>query len=374
MRWKAFFPVLIGFCLAVFFAAEGLGAEDVQGMLTEREQGMLTEREQGMRTEHSGASAKEKPLLLTERVQQMRAERVHQQVAAEETESAEGTGSTEAEEISRPYRLNANFKVVADTLWLYHLPLTDSLAVVQGDQLVVAEFAVHPDDSIYSLWVKVARDQETIGWLPEQRLLQGIVPVDPISQGILWFSSSHTVPFLVISAGFALWFAVRAVRRKQIRLIGLNDIDSIFPLSLSWLMAVAATLYNSILHFSPSVWEAYYYNPSLNPFQLPFIIGLFIFCIWLIILMGIAMLDDLFHQTSVEVALFYLTGVAACCIFLYIFLTCLPVYGAYLCLTAYSVWVFKQLKGASGYPYACGACGAKMRRKGICPHCGAMNE
>ena len=146
MRWKAFFPVLIGFCLAVVFAAEGLGAEDVQGM--------LTEREQGMRTEHSGASAKEKPLLLTERVQQMRAERVHQQVAAEETESAEGTGSTEAEEISRPYRLNANFKVVADTLWLYHLPLTDSLAVVQGDQLVVAEFAVHPDDSIYSLWVK----------------------------------------------------------------------------------------------------------------------------------------------------------------------------------------------------------------------------
>ena len=390
MRWKAFFPVLIGFCLAVVFAAEGFGAEDVQGMRTEREQGMLTEREQGMlteheqgmlteheqgmRTEHSGASAKEKPLLLTERVQQMRAERVHQQVAAEETESAEGTGSTEAEEISRPYRLNANFKVVADTLWLYHLPLTDSLAVVQGDQLVVAEFAVHPDDSIYSLWVKVARDQETIGWLPEQRLLQGIVPVDPISQGILWFSSSHTVPFLVISAGFALWFAVRAVRRKQIRLIGLNDIDSIFPLSLSWLMAVAATLYNSILHFSPSVWEAYYYNPSLNPFQLPFIIGLFIFCIWLIILMGIAMLDDLFHQTSVEVALFYLTGVAACCIFLYIFLTCLPVYGAYFCLTAYSVWVFKQLKGASGYPYACGACGAKMRRKGICPHCGAMNE
>lgn len=335
MRWKAFFPVLIGFCLAVVFAAEGLGAEDVQGMRTER---------------------------------------VLQQAAAEETESAEGTGSTEAEEISRPYRLNANFKVVADTLWLYHLPLTDSLAVVQGDQLVVAEFAVHPDDSIYSLWVKVARDQETIGWLPEQRLLQGIVPVDPISQGILWFSSSHTVPFLVISAGFALWFAVRAVRRKQIRLIGLNDIDSIFPLSLSWLMAVAATLYNSILHFSPSVWEAYYYNPSLNPFQLPFIIGLFIFCIWLIILMGIAMLDDLFHQTSVEVALFYLTGVAACCIFLYIFLTCLPVYGAYLCLTAYSVWVFKQLKGASGYPYACGACGAKMRRKGICPHCGAMNE
>ena len=139
MRWKAFFPVLIGFCLAVVFAAEGFGAEDVQGMLTE----------------HSGASAKEKPLLLTERVQQMRAERVLQQAAAEETESAEGTGSTEAEEISRPYRLNANFKVVADTLWLYHLPLADSLAVVQGNQLVVAEFAVHPDDSIYSLWVKV---------------------------------------------------------------------------------------------------------------------------------------------------------------------------------------------------------------------------
>lgn len=347
----AFFPAVIGFCLAVAFAAEGLGAEDVQMQPAERVLQMRVERVQGML-----------------------AERVLPQPAAEETEAAEGSGSTEAEEISRPYRLNANFKVVADTLWLYRLPLTDSLAVSRGDQLVVAEFAVHPDDAESPIWVKVARDQETIGWIREQALLKGIVPVDPISQGIRWFSSSHTLPFLVISAGFALWFAVRAVRRKQIRLIGLNDIDSIFPLSLSWLLAVAAVLYSSIQHFCPLMWEAYYYNPSLNPFALPPAVGMFVCCVWLIILMGIAMLDDLFHQTSVEVAMFYLTGLAACCIFLYIFLTCLPVYGAYGCLAAYSVWVFRQLKGASRYPYACGACGAKMRTKGICPHCGAINE
>ncbi len=366
MRWKAFFLAVIGFlfligmgllaagCTKMIQAQDFVqhGVQDLHRINELTTYGIGKQEVSRLSTLHSEYKAIQKP----------------------EADDLDEIACMVEKGISRPYKQNANFKVVADTLWLYRLPLTDSLPVVRNDELVVAEFALQPADSTKSVWVKVARDQETIGWLPEQKLLQGIVPVDPISQGIHWFSSSHTVPFLVISAGFALWFAIRAVRRKQIRLIGLNDIDSIFPLSLSWLLAVAATLYNSILHFNPLMWEVYYYNPSLNPFQLPFMIGLFIFCIWLIILMGIAMLDDLFHQTSVEIALFYLTGLAACCIFLYIFLTCLPVGIAYVCLAAYSFWVFKRLKKASHYPYACGACGAKMRAKGICPHCGAMNE
>lgn len=275
---------------------------------------------------------------------------------------------------TRPYALNSNFKVLADTLWLYQLPFTDSLPVKRGDELVVAEFAVHPEDTEDSVWVKVARDQETIGWLRERTLLEGIVPVDPISQCIHWFSSSHALPFFIVIAVFALWLAVRAVRRKQIRLIGLNDIDSVFPLTLSWLLAAAATLYNSIQHFVPQAWERYYYDPSLNPFQLPPALGMFILCLWLIILVGMAMLDDLFHQTTPGTAVFYLMGMAACCIFLYIFLTWMPVYIACICFAAYSLWCFRRIKGTAQYPYACGACGAKMRKKGICPHCGAINE
>lgn len=274
----------------------------------------------------------------------------------------------------RAYALSSNFEVEADTLWLHQLPFMDSVPVVKGNQLVVAEFDVHPQDSLDSIWVKVARDQETIGWIQEHELLEHIVPVDPISRFIHLFSSSHALPFFLVMAVFFLWFVYRAIRKKQIKLIGLNDIDSVFPVTLSLLMAMAATLYNSIQHFVPETWMHYYYDPTLNPFGVPFILGLFIVCVGLILLVGVAMLDDLFHQAKLEVAFFYLLGLASYCIFLYIFFTYVWVYAAYVCLIAYMVWCVDRLRKSDKYPYACGACGAKMRTKGVCPHCGALNE
>lgn len=274
----------------------------------------------------------------------------------------------------RPYALNSNFRVTADTLWLHQLPLLDSIPVKEGDELVVAEITARKEMEGDSVWVKVARDQETIGWVPERQLLSHIVPVVPISRCIHLFSNSHALPFFLVLAVFFLCFVYRALRRKQIKLIWLNDIDSVFPITLSWLMAAAATLYNSMQHFVPETWERYYYDPSLNPFDLPFVLGLFVLSVFLILLLGVALLDDLFHQTTMEVAFFYLLGLASCCIFLYIFFTYLWVYLAYLAFIAYSVWCVRRLRKANSYPYACGACGAKMRSKGICPHCGALNE
>lgn len=274
----------------------------------------------------------------------------------------------------RPYALNCNLEVSADTLWLHLLPFTDTIPVLKHDEIVVAEIDVHPKGSVNAVWVKVARDQETIGWIPERDLLTNVVPVDPISQCIHWFSSSHALPFFLILAVFFLSFVYRAVRRKQIKLIWLNDIDSVFPVTLSLLMASSATLYNSIQHFVPETWEHYYYDPTLNPFDVPFILGLFIVSVGLILLLGVAMLDDLFHQTSIEMAFFYLVGLMSVCIFIYIFFTYIWVYLAYVCLVAYSVGCIRWMRKANRYPYACGACGAKMRTKGICPHCGALNE
>ena len=79
----------------------------------------------------------------------------------------------------RAYALSSNFEVEADTLWLHLLPFMDTLPVVKGNRLVVAEFEVHPQDSVDSIWVKVARDQETIGWIQEHKLLEGVVPLYP---------------------------------------------------------------------------------------------------------------------------------------------------------------------------------------------------
>ncbi len=274
----------------------------------------------------------------------------------------------------RLYALNSNFEVTADSLWLYQLPFTDSVKVFRGDRLVVAEFSVHRQEKEDSVWVKVARDQETIGWLFERTLLKNIVPVDPISKCIHWFSNTHTVVFFIIVGLFFLWTVLKAVRKKQIKLLGLNDIDSVFPIVLSWLLSSSAVLYNSILHFVPQTWMQYYYNPTLNPFELPFILGLFIVCVGMIGLVGIAMLDDLFHQATLEISFFYLVGFISCCIFLYIFFTYIWVYLAYLCWISYTVLCITRLRKSNSYPYACGACGAKMRAKGICPHCGALNQ
>lgn len=298
----------------------------------------------------------------------------HYRTSLSSVEKESSKDSVAAVVRERPYALNSNFRVTADTLWLHQLPLLDSIPVKEGDELVVAEITARKEMEGDSVWVKVARDQETIGWVPERQLLSHIVPVDPISRCIHLFSNSHALPFFLVLAVFFLCFVYRALRRKQIKLIWLNDIDSVFPITLSWLMAAAATLYNSMQHFVPETWERYYYDPSLNPFDLPFVLGLFVLSVFLILLLGVALLDDLFHQTTMEVAFFYLLGLASCCIFLYIFFTYLWVYLAYVAFIAYSVWCVRRLRKANSYPYACGACGAKMRSKGICPHCGALNE
>lgn len=298
----------------------------------------------------------------------------HYRTSLSSVEKESSKDSVAAVVRERPYALNSNFRVTTDTLWLHQLPLLDSIPVREGDELVVAEITARKEMEGHSVWVKVARDQETIGWVPEHQLLSHIVPVDPISRCIHLFSNSHALPFFLVLAVFFLCFVYRALRRKQIKLIWLNDIDSVFPITLSWLMAAAATLYNSMQHFVPETWERYYYDPSLNPFDLPFVLGLFVLCVFLIVLLGVALLDDLFHQTTMEVAFFYLLGLASCCIFLYIFFTYLWIYLAYLAFIAYSVWCVRRLRKANSYPYACGACGAKMRSKGICPHCGALNE
>lgn len=275
----------------------------------------------------------------------------------------------------RHYTLNMNFEVVSDSLLLQQLPLMDVLPVFQGERLVVAEFMVQPADSVDSVWVKVARDQETMGWIREKELLAKVVPVDSVSQFIHFFSNSHTIAFLVIVGLSGIGCICQAVRRQKLQLIWLNDIDSVFPAVLSWLVATAATLYASMQHFVPAVWEQFYYAPSLNPFGLPLVLSLFMLNVWGIILVGLATLDDLFHQACAEAAFFYLLGLMSCCIFLYLFFTFTTYYYiGYPCLLVYTVWSFNRMKHAFRYKFSCGNCGAKMKDRGVCPHCGAVNE
>ena len=90
----------------------------------------------------------------------------------------------------------------------------------------------------------------------------------------------------------------------------------------------------------------------------------------------LAVLDDLFRQLSPFAAVSYLLGLASSCIFCYFFfILTTHFYVGYLFLAIF-VWIFiGRLRRSLQSPrYRCGRCGGKLMRKGLCPHCGAINE
>lgn len=281
------------------------------------------------------------------------------------------------EEVYSVVSKNANLEVFADSVELEVLPIKDTYVVLyRGAQVVVAEVAVHPEDSVDSVWVKVAHSQEVQGWLRQSELTSSFVTVDSISQFIYLFSHTHLSYFIVVVALFIAVYLFRAFRKKQIRLVYFNDIDSIYPLLLCLLMAISATLYESIQLFAPETWQQYFFNPTLSPFQVPPILSAFLVSIWLIALVLLAAVDDVFSQLpSPSEAFFYLLGLVSTCIFCYyFFMLTTSFYIGYLFLGVAVVLFVHKVRKVIVYAYRCGNCGGKLKTKGACPHCGAENK
>ena len=76
------------------------------------------------------------------------------------------------------YSQNYNFIVVADSLILKFSPADAAsehdLIVNKGDHLVVADILMLPADTVDSVWVQIARDEETIGWAHESYMLTAV--------------------------------------------------------------------------------------------------------------------------------------------------------------------------------------------------------
>lgn len=118
------------------------------------------------------------------------------------------------------------------------MPVKDCYNMLyKGDRVVVAEFAIHPQDSVDSVWVKLAHTQDIQGWIRETDMIHSFVPTDSISQSIYLFSDTHASYFIVVFALFVAVWLFRAFRRKQLRMVYFNDIDSVYPLLLCLLMA-----------------------------------------------------------------------------------------------------------------------------------------
>lgn len=281
------------------------------------------------------------------------------------------------------YTNNYNFIVTSDSLcllrqqpeeYLSGMP-TDSFCVYEDDPLVVADIRIMPIDEIDSVWVEVARDQQTFGWVRERDLLRNVSPDDPISEFITFFSDAHLIIFLVVIGLFGTTYWLRVLFRQRVPLVHWRDIDSFYPSLLALTVATSATFYASIQLFVPEMWRHFYYHPTLNPFSVPPLISIFLISVWAILIISVAAIDDICRRLPTGEALLYLSGLLAVCAFNYILFSLSTLYYAgYPLLLLYASYVFWNHFHHYYTPYQCGNCGSPLRSRGICPHCGTLNE
>ena len=275
------------------------------------------------------------------------------------------------------YNQNYNFVVKADSMVIYENPDTaiyDSIIVYRGDQLVVAEIKTISNDTIDSVWVKLARDQMSQGWTRECDLLKGVAPDDPISQFIDLFSNNHLLLFLALVVIVTASYGLRKLYRRDAYIVHFHDISSVLPTMLAILVATSATVYATIQNFAPENWRHFYFHPTLNPFAVTPVIGLFVSLVWALIITGIAVVEDVMRRLPFGSAVLYLLGLAAICAVDYVVFSIFTLYYiGYVLLAAYIWFAVSRLRLVLAR-YVCGNCGKRIPGLGKCPHCGAVNE
>lgn len=293
------------------------------------------------------------------------------------------------------YTVGYNFIVQADTLSLCtEIPsrsqllsiVPDSVKVYKSDNLIVAETAIVPEDQQDSVWIKVARDQQTQGWVRESVLLPSVSPDDPISIAIFRFSGNHVwgtiLLVVVLIVIFLLRFFYICNCKKKRKYNGAllpslfpRLIYSPYPTFLRLALSGTAVLYSSIQLFAPQVWAGFYFDPTLNPFAVSPLLGSFLFSVWLILVFFIATVDDCLRQMSKVKSVLYLLTTLTILGILYLFFSLTTLvyvgYPIYLMFFVYSIYnyIYKIRPR-----FRCGNCGALLHDKGSCPFCGVNNE
>ena len=220
----------------------------------------------------------------------------------------------------------------------------DSITLRKYEHIVVADIMTVPSDTIDSVWVKVARDQLTFGWIHEKELLAKVSPDDPISQFIDLFSNVHLLVFLAFCVVIVAAYGVRRLMRRGAKIVHFNDIPSFYPTTLCLLVASSAVLYSSIQLFGPESWRHFYYHPSLNPFGMPLHLGLFVSSVWAIVIVAIATVDDVTKHLPLGSAILYLGGLLAVCAVCYVVFSITTLYYiGYPLLIAYFIFALRRL-------------------------------
>ena len=251
------------------------------------------------------------------------------------------------------YTNKFNFLVFKDSLELMRqqpeeyisgLPV-DTFAVKKNHLLVVTDIRMVPQDSIDSVWVQLATENNDFGWIQESKLLPRVVPDDPISEFIMTFSNVHLLIFLVVIVVITMAYLVRKVFHSNGKIVHFNDIDSPYPVTLVLLVSISAAFYGWIQSFEPEVWRHFYFHPSLNPFAVPHLLGVFLAWVWVVLRVALACVDEVYHRLTFGEGLLYLGGLAGVCALDYIIFSVLSLYYiGYVLLIAYIYFAIRAYR------------------------------
>ena len=251
------------------------------------------------------------------------------------------------------YTNKFNFLVFKDSLELMRqqpeeyisgLPV-DTFAVKKNHLLVVTDIRMVPQDSIDSVWVQLATENNDFGWIQESKLLPRVVPDDPISEFIMTFSNVHLLIFLVVIVVITMAYLVRKVFHSNGKIVHFNDIDSPYPVTLVLLVSISAAFYGWIQSFEPEVWRHFYFHPSLNPFAVPHLLGVFLALVWVVLIVALACVDEVYHRLTFGEGLLYLGGLAGVCALDYIIFSLLSLYYiGYVLLIAYIYFAIRAYR------------------------------
>lgn len=281
------------------------------------------------------------------------------------------------------YGIGYNFIIKTDSLLLIAQQpeeyvsqlVTDSFVVKHNQQIAVSDIRIIPQDSIDSVWVQIITDKGDIGWNHESDILNNVMPTDPISQFIMFFSDTHFIIALIILTIIMAAYVVRIIQKRRAPLIHFRDIPSFYPTLLCLTVAYAATLYASLQMFDADTWQYFYYHPSLNPFSLPKILGIFILTVWAMLVIGVAAIEDIRHHLDFNDMVLYIAGLCGACAILYmVFSISTLYYIGYPLLIAYTWFAIAKYVKHSRKSFICGKCGKKIESLGKCPYCGTINE
>lgn len=221
----------------------------------------------------------------------------------------------------------------------------DTFAVKKNHLLVVTDIRMVPQDSIDSVWVQLATENNDFGWVRESKLLPRVVPDDPISEFIMTFSNVHLLIFLVVIVVIAMAYLVRKVFHSNGKIVHFNDIDSPYPVTLVLLVSISAAFYGWIQSFEPEMWRHFYFHPSLNPFAVPHLLGVFLALVWAVLIVALACVDEVYHRLTFGEGLLYLGGLAGVCALDYIIFSVLSLYYiGYVLLIAYIYFAIKAYR------------------------------